>query len=157
MITGIIGVQRGGTSAVAHVVYHLGVKMWGTPNTLDDHALYRSIHVSKRRKGDWAYKHPMIWQTGKTDQFTDRYIFVFRDAVASAQHGDVQPIEDKIFARHALYSTFKTDKPHMYVSYEKLCKNTEKEVKRIADFMKLEVTEDAIKAVDFTRGYFPVV
>lgn len=157
MITGIIGVQRGGTSAVAHVVFNLGLKMWGNKTTLDDHNLYRDISLAKNRKGDWAYKHPMIWQTGKTDIFTDKYIFVFRDAVASAQNGDVEPVEEKIFYRHSLYSTFTSNKPHLYISYEKLCKQPEKEVRRIADFIGVPVTDKAIKAVDFTKGYFPVI
>ena len=40
MITGIVGLDRGGTSATAAVVMALGVKMYGHPRTLDDHELF---------------------------------------------------------------------------------------------------------------------
>lgn len=138
---------------MAGVVYHLGVKMWGVDTTLDDNELFQNPLAWKNRQGDWAYKHTRMWQESDTS-FTDRFIFVFRDAVASAIHGHTELNEDKMFYRHQLYSTFKTDKPHIYVSYEKLLMHTENEVKKIADFLDMPVTPEAINIVKPKGHYY---
>lgn len=155
MITGIIGVQRGGTSAVAGVVYHLGMQMWGEDTTLDDNDLYHNPEIIKQRTGDWAYKHTRMWQECDTS-FTDQYIFVFRDAVASSLHGHNDVNIDRLFFRHNIYSTYKTEKPCLYVSYEKLLLHTEQTVQSIADFLGKEVTQQAIEVINPNKGYFDI-
>lgn len=156
MITGIVGVERGGTSAVAGVVFHLGIPMHGEDTTLDDNELYQNPRAWEKRTGDYAWKHTKMWQRGYNLDFTDRFIFVFRDAVASAMHGYDDLIEEKLWHRFNEYSTFKTDKPHLYVSYEKLLLDKGVTVGRIADFLGVPVTEAALSVVDNTRGYFNI-
>ena len=161
MVVGCIGVQRGGTTALAGVVKLLGYRMYPTNRALDDHELHKAIEHSEfekvsKRGDEWAFKHTQIWQWHDRIEKcipNIRYIFIFRDAVASAQHSNSHPSTDKIFHRYNQYAAFRTDRPALYVSYEKLVLETEETVRTIADFVEKDVTQEAVAFVNKSKGY----
>lgn len=166
MITGIVGMEQGGTSAVAAVVKALGVTMYGTEMTLDDVELFGSTADRKKvvagRTGDWAWKYPHRSTTEMVPE-TDRYILVFRDPAARAVHrrdlNTARPeyIRDGLSYMSDVLSLYKTGKPVLYVSYEKLLTKTPQMVTMIADFLGKPVTDLAKKVVDAESGYNKVI
>lgn len=170
MITGIVGMDRGGTSAVAVVVKALGVHMYGCDHTLDDTEMWgsradRSAVLAQRNAlvqrnalhhpYGWGWKYPFPW--GREDvSWTDRYIVVYRCPVARAVHGraynqlQAARVEDSL---QKMKDLMLVPEPKLMVSYEKLLTDTRKVVQSIADFLEVPMNEDAIKVVDHVLGY----
>jgi hypothetical protein len=159
MIIGILGMTQGGTSAVASVVYSLGVKMYGLDRTLDDAELFGPpkipLSVVKQRGPDWAYKYP----TNAKDHdlsFTDKFIVVWRDPIARAVHRrdfnapNPEYLKDYIPQAEKLLAT---PGPVLHVSYEKLLLHTQETCQTIADFLEKPLTKEALLAVDPQKGY----
>ena len=118
MITGIIGCERGGTSAVAVVVRALGIKMYGCDETLDDVEMFcknpdRDAILSARGD-DWGWKYPHKYGT-RDVSYTDRFIVVYRDPIATASRGDALA---NILAWQESFSDIPS--PKLEISYEKL-------------------------------------
>lgn len=168
MITGIIGMDRGGTSAVAAVVASLGVQMYGHERTLDDRELWTSFgkglqtkELVAKRGGDWAWKIPYCFDADVEEVMphTDQYLLVFRDPVARACHSkdltNVTPerVRNGMNLLQRIALLYKTGKPVCYVSYEKLLTKTPETVALVADFLHVPYNEEAVAAVNHQKGY----
>lgn len=149
-VIGIFGVRGGGTSAIAGVVKLHGYTMSGHPKTLDDTDLYIDMSLATRRQGDWAFKHPFL--TPRIRQLKHlipglKCIYVFRDPVASAEHGAGNHI-DMVTEDHDTQSHMLGDKEGLYISYERAITFPEETVKKIAQFIDRPINPKAIKWLD---------
>lgn len=165
MIYGIIGMDRGGTSATAAVVKSLGVTVYGCEHSLDDTELFgayanRGEIIKSRAGSEWCWKYPYNPEDG-VEQIpeTDKYILVLRCPAARAMNSKdlnaVTPekIRESIEWMQKLLPIYKTGKPVCYVSYEKLLTQTEEMVETIADFVGKPVTSLAKRVIDHKKGY----
>lgn len=155
-VVGIFGVRGGGTSAIAGVVKLLGFKMYGEDKTIDDNELLFDIDVIDKRSGEWAFKHPFL--TEKINDLKSRIddlkcIYVFRDPVASANHGAGKEHYELTAEDHALQTFMLGDKKGLYISYEIAMRYPYDTVRRIAEFINRPFNENAVKWLDPTLKY----
>lgn len=156
-IIGVFGIRGGGTSAIAGVVKLHGYQMWGEPKTLDDVELYQNIEdtLAKRPNHSWAFKHPFLLP--KINFFKTAFphfkpILVFRDPVASSQHGAGDTTE--LIAQDWLDQEYMLGhKDALYISYEKAIQEPELTVARIAEYIGKDVNHKAIEWLDPTLKY----
>lgn len=156
-VVGVFGIRGGGTSAIAGVVKLLGYQMWGEPKTLDDKELLAdapNFEILKQRKGEWAFKHPFLidYIPQLKAKLPLKPIYVFRDPVASAQHG----AGDKLKATAEDWANQEKmlgDKDGLYISYEKAITDREYTVAKIADFINKPINPKAVEWLNPKLGY----
>lgn len=159
-VIGVFGNRGGGTSAVAGVVKLLGFKMWGKERTIDDNELYttfqKNTHLidkvlaERNSHGSWAFKHPFLTphlKTLRTKIPNLKCIYVFRDPVATAEHGSgeyqLRLKEDIDFMNFML-----NDPDGLYLSYERITRHRAKAVHQIAEYLEVDVNPRAIDWLD---------
>jgi len=165
MIFGVVGQRKGGTSAVAGILEILGVDMKYRDQTrLDDADLRQAMNRSssivrkliKERGNDWGFKHPLVdieellpFLEGKRVKF----LYIYRDPVAVIQHfkptASQQEIKDSLEEMKKIADL----PPGLSISYEKLLRDTEKEVMKIALYVEKPFKEEAVLWVTQGGGY----
>ena len=183
----IIGAVRGGTTATSGVVRSLGIPF---PESNDQHenpALLREFLIHGRE--DMVHKYDAMYPVWGQKMLVMRdsevfgarlwqmdnplVICVWRDIMAIDEKGGAHPPVNKhwrswkklLFSQYELVQMLHGmgfDIPTMHLSYEKLCKNTETEVRRIKDFIEagvgITIPEELVpEAVKYVRPgkYWP--
>lgn len=158
MIVGVFGRPKGGTSAVAGVVRVLDYPMWGHEEKLDDVELYTSKDKGSliQSRGDtWAFKHPFLDTSMMFGLIPGlKPIYVFRDPVAVITHHKEYAQQEQVRAELLEQLRLVNQPAGLYVSYERLLENTEKEVRRIAEYVDRPFNEKAVSCV--YKGYHSI-
>lgn len=166
----VMGQAKGGTSAATGALRLLGLNCWGTDLSSDDRELLETCRngpsiapiVSQRNEsGPWVTKHPDLWPWRDVlEQVIPRlrWIFVFRDPVAVAMHRNGY----RAISQHRLnviahlygeFTSYRTRRPALYLSYEKLCAAPAEGIKEMARFVCMPVNQKAIDFIDPAKGY----
>jgi len=158
----IVGVERGGTSMVAAVVRALGINLGDRAGhnhedpkflTDDREKLLVQIKQNNSRHNVWGFKLPkasLMIDFYNESLRNPYYILVFRNIAATVDswctRGTNDPFET---GKHAIKYYLKaledmqfTNRPTLFVSYERACQNVDLFVDELAEFLGVELDEE---------------
>ncbi len=172
MVVIIVGINRGGTSAITASLHSLCIPLGdkAKPPIFEDDVLAelfrrkdwsqfkRVAEKYDKQHGLWAWKLPdSINMLNRVDKlFSDKkYIFVFRDLVAVANRKEDTLGQDKsiTMARDikryskAIKHYVKHPDSSMLVSYEKLLTDTESYAVQLLTFLGMDITDENKQAI----------
>lgn len=178
----VVGVQRGGTSAIAATLEALGVSLgdnYHEPN-FEDLGLANAF-----RAGDWKKVATLInnyeekyekfaWKLPDSNNKLQRisklfsnpnFIFVYRDIFAIASRKQYVHGGDISDAMHSSLAAYKrilkfTDNnsfPALHISYEKLLLSKEAHLRELAEFCDIEASDNLIKQASKTIEASPKI
>ena len=169
----VLGVSRGGTSAMAGILHALGIFMGGSgkPPMFED--LYLNKAVRERRDADiqqrislynqqhetWGYKgtvlnHDLAHYHGLFRR--PRYLVVFRDVLAIAKRASISaghPVPAIMTRQLNEYERIcqflqQVSPPALMLSYEKLCQNPAPAIEAIAEFAGIKAEPARLQAAE---------
>ena len=163
----IIGIVRGGTTAVAGCMRKMGLNIGSNlPNNLEDPDFSHGPSVNQELVAGRNAAHPVWgWKFPHGANYIERifprlrnprFVVVTRDLAANglaiaARHGD-QSLEDALEIslkqtrkNHDL--VLKLRQPTLMLSYEKLILKPEQTIAELAEFMDVELTEQLLEDV----------
>ena len=168
----ILGIQRGGTTAVAGIVQKLGVHIGSDMNKVLEDLDFATpgrfnngvVDMRNAEFDVWGWKYP------NTYLYIDRvyhrlrnprFVIVTRDLTANAISMSVRTqtfstahaVERAALQQHQHHAmALRYRKPVLFVSYEKLILNPEIAVREIANFLAIDPTEAQIgEATEFVK------
>jgi len=171
----VTGNNFSGTSALTGVVHLLGIPM-GPDNQRNEDEEFQAVGKSPeelervllkrmRTYDTFGAKVPHLVYRGFEDVLVDtcdnpKVLVILRDPCATAQHPHNYPgksFDDVVvYYQDRVYDLVQWAAGHddtLFVSYEKLCSHTAQEVERVAGFLGVEPTQEAIDFVQPQRGY----
>lgn len=161
----VVGVQRGGTSAIAAALQALGISLGDNYHS----PIYEDLEMAKAfRSGNWKKLQQLImayeqeyqqfaWKLPDSNSKLARisrlfsnpsFIFVYRDICAIANRKQsvqnvtlVEAMKSSLTAYNRIVKFVeKNDYPALHISYEKLLQDTQGHLRQIADFCDIDVT-----------------
>lgn len=171
----VLGVARGGTSAIAGALATMGVYMGRgvSAPVFEDLELAMAIEANKKedalaliRQHDdehavWGYKRPSYCRFAVHYHpllRNPRYLVIYRDPCAIANRAEISGNTDVLDTMRLALDDYQciqaflsdSNAPAMLISYEKLLQNPEHFIENIIDFCDLEVADtDRRKASEF--------